>query len=338
MMNRRTFFAACAALPALTTSTPPGGQPTLPISVQSASRICFYKPRPDTWSDDTVTVAWIGHSTILIKMFGVTVLTDPVLFDRVGLYLFGTTFGLTRFVPPALPFEQIPKPDVVLISHAHLDHCDYYSLKQLTERHPNAITAIVAANTRDVVESLAWKSVVELDWHHALFLEVETPQEPRAELVVRALPVKHVGWRLPGDLDRAQGSANGRSFNAYLLEHKGKRIVFGGDTAYTETFADLGSQLAAKGQHVDIAMMPIGAYFPWRTVHCTPEEALQMSKAMRAAWFVPMHCNTFPLGREATHEPLKRLRDAFSAQMPPSGIQLAFDTIGKTFVLPNTSP
>jgi L-ascorbate metabolism protein UlaG (beta-lactamase superfamily) len=294
------------------------------------------------WSDDTVTVAWIGHSTMLIKMFGVTILTDPVLFDRVGLYVFGTTFGLTRFVPPALPFEQIPKPDVVLLSHAHLDHCDYYSLKRLTERHPNTITAVVAANTRDVVESLAWKRLVELDWHEELRLELQTLQEPSAELVVRALPVKHVGWRLPGDPDRAQGFAKGRSFNAYLVEHKGKRVVFGGDTAYTDAFADLGRQLAANGHHVDIAMMPIGAYFPWKAVHCTPEEALQMAEAMRAAWFVPMHCNTFPLGREATNEPLERLQTAFvrasthlSTHTTTNGIQLALDSIGKTFVLPN---
>ncbi|MCU0426042.1 MAG: MBL fold metallo-hydrolase [Candidatus Kapabacteria bacterium] len=290
-----------------------------------AKTIPVYRPNPENWSADEVTMAWIGHSTVLCNFFGCIILTDPILFERVGLYLFGATFGPTRLSPPALNIQTLPKPDVVLLSHAHMDHCDIQSLSALTEKYPREIDVVIAKNTKDVVQDLQWKSVREMDWNEHLRLETK-----HGELNIKALEVRHFGWRLPGDLDRAAGKRLGRSFNAYLLERNGKRIVFGGDTAMTGSFR---KAFFDDPQPVDIVIMPIGAYQPWKSVHCNPEEALEMARDMKAQYFVPIHCQTFPLGRESTFEPMERLQAAIRLQASP---KLALDAIGKTFVLPTS--
>jgi L-ascorbate metabolism protein UlaG (beta-lactamase superfamily) len=323
MANRRTFLRQTLAAGAFVAAPDMKPEPLSDPKYQAARAIPVYAPKPETWRDDDVTIAWIGHATFLINFFGVRILTDPALFDRVGVYAFGATFGPTRLSPPALSFAAMPNPDIVLLSHVHMDHCDMQSLESLTKRRPRGIAAITSKNTSDVVRDCAWKSLQELDWGESARIETE-----RGALEVRALEVRHFGWRLPGDPDRASGAKSGRSFNAYLLERGGKRIVFGGDTAMTDAF-----KRAFHGDErgVDIAIMPIGAYYPWRNAHCTPEEAWQMAQDMKARFFAPMHCNTFPLGRESTFEPIERLVAAAKGVYPPA---LALSAIGKTFVLP----
>jgi L-ascorbate metabolism protein UlaG (beta-lactamase superfamily) len=331
-MKRRNFLAASASasmlapLSRMETLGTDGHEAVADAEANASSdipSIPVFTPKPAEWRNDALTMAWIGHSTVLINFYGIWVLTDPILFERIGIYLLGTNFGPTRLSPPALPFDAIPKPDLVLLSHAHMDHCDVLSLKRLTAKFPNALPVIVAKHMKDVVADEPWKSVQELDWNQRITLTL-----PNGSLQVQALEVKHFGWRLPGDPDRAAGAKNGRSFNAYLLERTlpdgtVKRVVFGGDTARTDAFKRV--QVP-----VDVAIMPIGAYQPWRTVHCNPEEAVEMAEQMNARYFVPIHCNTFPLGREATAEPLQRLQGALQR----SSVELALGAIGKTFVLP----
>ena len=94
---------------------------------------------------------WIGHSTVLIQIGNTTILTDPVMFDRIGLYVLGYTIGLQRYTKPAIPVEQLPKIDIVLLSHAHIDHMDFETLNWLTNRSPNQISCITAKNTADII-------------------------------------------------------------------------------------------------------------------------------------------------------------------------------------------
>ena len=82
------------------------------------------------------TATWIGHSTVLLNIDGTTILTDPVMFNRIGVYVLGTTIGIPRYTKPAIPIEQLPKIDIVLISHAHIDHMDLETLNWLTEHNP----------------------------------------------------------------------------------------------------------------------------------------------------------------------------------------------------------
>ena len=275
-----------------------------------------FKPSPELWRDDEITLAWIGHSTVLINFYGVKILTDPVLFEKIGLFFLGMTFGPQRYSAPALELDEIPKPDLILLSHAHMDHMDYHTLLTITDKFPNKLDCITSYNTMDVISDLKWKSLQEMDWGSELeFLGIN----------FKAFEVNHFGWRYPWEKDRSKGyMEDGRSYNAYVLERNGKRILFGGDTALTELFKKV------DGGNIDIAIMPIGAYHPWRKFHCNPDEALIMaSEHLKAKYFVPIHCGTFKQGTEPTDEPLSWLNKSYKNY----NIELGWDKIGQTFAL-----
>jgi len=275
-----------------------------------------YKPDPALWRDIEINIAWIGHSTVLINFFGTTILTDPVFYERIGVNIFGMTFGPSRFTHPALTIDEIPKPDIILLSHAHMDHMDYESLSTITDKFSNEIHCITAHNTADVIAELKWKSLQEIDWGEETELQ---------GIKFNANEVKHFGWRYPWEKDRSNGyMQDGRSYNAVIIEKNGKKILFGGDTAYHEFFKPL------KDENIDIAIMPIGAYNPWKKNHCNPEEALIMAdEHIGAKYFIPIHTKTFKQGIEPIDEPLTWLNESISNYK----VELVIDDIGKTFTL-----
>lgn len=291
-----------------------------PLFINSDSRATpriklNYKPEPIKWNNNEITLSWIGQSTILINFFGKWILTDPVLFERIGVYFFGGSIGPSRLTPPALEIHEIPKPDIILLSHAHMDHMDYPTLKTFAEHYPNQIDVITAYLTKDVISDLPWKSLHVMDWNDELVLN---------DIRFLANEVKHFGWRFPWEKDRSRGyMKDGRSYNAYLIEYKGKKILFGGDTSLHDKFHRL------KNENVDIALMPIGAYNPWLRNHCTPEQALQMSDEIGAKYFIPMHTKTFKQGVEPFNEPIDRMKKA----APDFNIKIGLEEIGQTFVL-----
>jgi L-ascorbate metabolism protein UlaG (beta-lactamase superfamily) len=249
-----------------------------------------------------------------MNLFGTIIITDPVLFEKIGLDIFGITIGQSRYSEPALEIGQFPCPNFILLSHAHFDHMDYKTLSSFTDMYPGKINCITAFNTSDVIADLNWKSLKELDWNEEYFLN---------DVKFSAIEVKHFGWRFPFERDRSRGYfKNGRSYNAYLIEKKGKKVLFGGDTAMTNKFIPYGG--------VDIAIMPIGAYNPWKSNHCNPEEALKMAvNDLRAKVFIPIHCHTFRQGLEPINEPLKWLGNSAKNY----NIDLGLIKIGETFTL-----
>lgn len=274
-----------------------------------------YNPKPAEWSNDEVTVSWIGHATMLINFFGKWIITDPVLKSRVGLYFMGTSIGPTRLTPPALTIDEIPKPDLILLSHAHMDHMDYPTLSDFAERYPNQIDVITAYLTEDVIEDLPWKSLSVMDWGDKLKLQ---------GIDFTALEVEHFGWRFPWEKDRSRGfKKDGRSYNGYLMKRKGKSVLFGGDMRMHNKLEII------KNENVDIALMPIGAYNPWIQSHCTPEQALEMTDNINAKVFIPMHTKTFQQGREPFNEPIKRMLSA----APKFRTKIGLNEIGQTFRL-----
>lgn len=282
-------------------------------SVRYANNVL--KPDPACWNNNTITIAWIGHSTVLMNIFGKIILTDPVLFEKIGIYVWGTTIGQSRYSPPALSFDEIPQPDVVLLSHAHMDHTDYKSLKALTEKYAGKIDCITAYNTSDVAGDLKWKSIKEMDWND---------EHTLPGFSFKALRVKHFGWRYPWEKDRSKGfMKDGRSFNAYLIERNGKTILFGGDTALQDYF---GKDI---GRKADIAIMPVGAYNPWRFNHCSPDEALKMAKTAGAGVFIPIHCCTFKQGLEPADEPIKLVKK-YAVEFD---MNIGIEELGGTFTL-----
>ena len=271
------------------------------------------KPDPLSWDDSTITAAWIGHSTVLINFFGTRIITDPVLYDRVGLDFAGLfTLGPKRLVHSPLTPEELGSIDLILVSHAHMDHLDTATLRTFSRSTP----IVMARNTTDLLDGRGFDSVYELDWGQ--WTQV-------GDTRIEALEVKHFGWRYPWERDRSRGYEEGRSYNAYLVSKRGQSILFAGDTAYHEKFR----KLAQRTTPIILAVMPIGAYDPWIQNHATPEQALAMANHMGARYILPVHWRTFVQSEEPTLEPMERLKKATAGQ--PERIVL--DSIGQTWTL-----
>jgi L-ascorbate metabolism protein UlaG (beta-lactamase superfamily) len=266
-------------------------------------------PQPATWSDNAVTAAWIGHATVLINFYGVKILTDPIFAERCGVSLGITTAGPKRYYAPALAWEDLPKLDLVLLSHAHMDHMDLPTLRRLAPQVP----IITAKATTDLLAGLKPKQVTELAWS-----QNSTLKTANGDLQVEAFEVKHWGKRWPSEKIQ-------RGYNGYILRREGRAILFGGDTAETTLFRDLRS----RGPF-DLAFMPIGAYQPWIHAHCTPEQAVNMANDAGARYVVPIHHQTFQLSEEPMGEPIER----FQAALQQEKERIALKDIGETFVCP----
>jgi L-ascorbate metabolism protein UlaG (beta-lactamase superfamily) len=264
-----------------------------------------YIPLPQTWNSNAITASWMGHSTVLLNFYGMTILTDPVLFNRIGADAFVGTIGPKRYVAPALKPSQLPAIDVVLLSHAHMDHMDMATLRSL-QGNPHTVTA---HDTTDLLLDTALKKPKSLKWGESAKVSTR-----HGDLQVTAFEVKH--WGARWKVDRYRG------YNGYILEREGKKLIFGGDTAMTASFGNLRS----KGPF-EAAIMPIGAYQPWICSHCTPEQAVQMANAAGAKKFLPIHFKTFPLGREGVIEPMERLEAAIEHE------RIAWRDAGETCVI-----
>jgi L-ascorbate metabolism protein UlaG (beta-lactamase superfamily) len=272
-----------------------------------------HKPDPMSWSDMTITAAWIGHSTILINFYGTRILTDPVFSNKIGLNVARLmTLGPKRLVEPALTIHELPPIDLILLSHAHMDHLDLPSLEEFNRDIP----IVISKNNADVIDGLGTKEVHELDWRETITV---------AGVEIEAIQVRHFGWRFPWEEDRSRGNWNGRSYNAYLLKKNGKYILFGGDTASQDFFHGIRD----RGIAVELAMMPIGAYDPWIHNHCNPEQAVEMADVVGAKTIFPMHWGTFIQSDEPMQEPIERFKKAL-ARTPE---RIALESHGQTWVL-----
>ncbi|HWC59551.1 MAG TPA: MBL fold metallo-hydrolase [Verrucomicrobiae bacterium] len=262
-----------------------------------------FTPTPGAWNSNGITASWLGHSTVLINFYGVNILTDPVLMSHIGADVRLGTIGPKRLVAPALTPGQLPKIDLVLLSHAHMDH-----LNSATLRHfPGTTRAVTAHATADLLRDTRLRSPMELKWGDKV--QVNTSH---GEVEVEAFEVRHWGARWRHD--------SYRGYNGYIVAREGKKIIFGGDTAWSDSFRALRS----RGPF-EFAIMPIGAYSPWIQSHCTPEQAVQMANDAGAKYFLPIHFKTFTLGREGVVEPLERLQAAIEAE------RIGWKDIGQTF-------
>lgn len=268
----------------------------------------FAKPRPNEWREDRLTGAWLGHSTVLLNFFGIWIITDPVLFPRIGIQLPFFTIGPKRLTQPALTFAELPPIDLVLLSHAHFDHLDTRTLRCFGRN----TAAITAHRTADLLGRTHFQSVSELRWND----EMEFTSNA-GSLRVRAIRVNHWGARLRTDM--------WRGYNGYLLERNGHRVLFGGDTAWTKSFAELN-----HGRGIDLTLFSIGTYDPWVRSHATPEQAVAMCNAAGAKFIIPIHHQTFRLSAEPFREPIERFVSALEREPH----RIALREIGETFVVP----
>ena len=239
-------------------------------------------------------VMFLGHSSFLLSFGARSVLIDPVFSTRLVL--------LRRQRRPGVRVADLPALDVVLVTHAHMDHLNRVTLRKVA-RATRRLTGqgpviIVPRGVEDLVAGLGFREVRTLEWWQSTTLEASPESRDRAdELRVTLTPSKHWGARMFRDTHRG--------FGGYMIEQGEEKIYHSGDTAYFGGFREIRQRLGAPR----VALMPIGAYFPdsYRAVHTSPEEAIQAFCDVGAERMVPMHFGTFRLGREPMDEPVKRL-------------------------------
>jgi L-ascorbate metabolism protein UlaG (beta-lactamase superfamily) len=230
-------------------------------------------------------VTFIGHSSFLLQVGGKTVLVDPVFSTRLIV--------LRRQKRAGLLVDELPAIDVVLLTHAHMDHLDIASLRRVVRATKRlrgvAPEVVVPEGVEDLVARLGFAKMHRMEWWD----EIEVQG-----LRVTMTPCRHWGARLFRDTHRGYGG--------YCISDGLMKVYHSGDTAYFEGFAEIGRRLKP-----DVALLPIGAYFPdsYRAVHTSPEEAVRGFVETGARWMVPMHYGTFRLGREPMEEPPVRLME-----------------------------
>ena len=241
-----------------------------------------------TPNPEIAQVTWIGHASVLVQYQGVNILTDPVFSDRASPF---KTFGPKRYSPPGLAIDQLPKIDMVLLSHNHYDHCDLESLRQIG----NAPTYVVPLKNASLLQKAGIDGCQELDWDQ---------QTNVNGINIIHTPSYH--WSSRAINDRKEMLWGGYA----LTFANGFKFYFVGDSGWNERlFAEMGAQYGP----FDLGLIPIGAYEPrdfMKAAHVNPEEAVQIKQTMGVKQAIAIHWGTFVLTSEPVDEPPARLHSA----------------------------
>lgn len=240
-------------------------------------------PRPLAFENDNIRITFVNHSTFLIQVDGLNILTDPIWSHRSSPF---SWIGPGRMRVPGIRFEDLPRIHAVIISHNHYDHLDMPTLRTLSAAfHPRIITPLGVAQYLEE-ESLA--GAVDLDWWE---------EAPLSDSVsVQAVPAQHFSGR--GTLDR-----DATLWNGYVLKTSRGNIYFAGDTGYNDVIF---RQIGDRSGPMAVSLLPIGAYKPqWfmSPMHVSPEEAVLVHRDVRSRKSIGMHYGTFPLADDGQQDP-----------------------------------
>ena len=234
----------------------------------------------------SAAISFIGHASFLLRLGGLSILTDPVFSERCSPVSWA---GPRRVRAPGLALDALPRIDLVLLSHNHYDHMDLPSLRRIHARDAPAI--VTTLGNRDVLAGLG--TLRELDWW-------QTAQQ--GPLTITATPARHFARRGLRDLNRSLWAG-------FMLQLDAGMLLFAGDSGDGPHWAAIRSQLGAPG----VALLPIGAYAPrWMMapVHMDPAEAVAAHLALGARRSIGMHFGTFQLTDEAIDAPVLGLGEA----------------------------
>jgi len=247
----------------------------------------------DEWQslnkDSKNYAVWIGHATYLLNSGGITILTDPVFSNRASPVRFA---GPKRLIPPAMSLKELPRIDVITVSHNHYDHLDILSLKKLHDLNPSTIFLVPKGDKKLFIRK-GIKNVEEFLWWEDIDIKGTK---------FTFTPVQH--WSARGIRDR-----NKSLWGGWFIKSSERSLYHAGDTGYSQDFNVTRKKLGSP----DMAMIPIGAYDPqWfmSYSHVNPEEAVQISQDLGSRQSLAMHWGTFLLTDEEVLEPSVLLRKA----------------------------
>ncbi|TRZ92172.1 MAG: hypothetical protein D4R84_12855, partial [Rhodocyclaceae bacterium] len=247
---------------------------------------------------------WLGHSTVLIEIDGLRVLTDPVWGQRASP---SRLAGPKRFQPVPVPLRMLPPIDLVLISHDHYDHLDYPTVRELARRDVPFVTSLGVGSHLEAWGVPAHR-ITELDWWESHTL-------PEADLTVTAAPSQHFSGR--GLKDR-----NATLWSSLVVRSPRHAVFFSGDTGLTTEYSAIRERLGP----FDLVMLEVGAFHPaWGDIHLGPENALEALALLGGGAFLPVHWGTFSLAMHAWDEPAETLL----ALAPATGARLVMPRLGE---------
>jgi L-ascorbate metabolism protein UlaG (beta-lactamase superfamily) len=261
----------------------------------------------DVWSKQPssgLRVTWLGHSTMLIEIDGMRVLTDPVWGPRASP---SRLIGPKRFQPVPVTLRKLPPLDLIVVSHDHYDHLDYPTIRELAKLDTLFVTSLgVGAHLE------AWgvrpERIVELDWweSHAL---------PNVGLSITAAPSQHFSGR--GLKDR-----NSTLWSSFVIRSQRHSVFFSGDTGLTTEYQSIRERLGP----FDLVMLEVGAFYPaWGDIHLGPENALKAHALLGGGIFLPVHWGTFSLAMHAWDQPAEELLEL----APKTNAQLLMPQLGQ---------
>jgi L-ascorbate metabolism protein UlaG (beta-lactamase superfamily) len=248
------------------------------------------KEKPAARVDNGIRITFVNHSTFLIQVDGVNILTDPVFSERTSPVSWA---GPRRMRPPGIKLEDLPGIDVLLLSHNHWDHLDIGTVKKIHAlHHPKIVTPL---GVKAFLNQESVTGTNDIDWWEQV--------EINPLLKVQSVPAQHFSGR--GTFDR-----DATLWCGYVIHRRGGNIYFAGDTGYNDqTFNEIGERCTP----IRVALIPIGAYKPkWfmSPIHCSPEEAVKIHQAVRSKNSVATHFGTFPLADDGQAEPVVELNKA----------------------------
>ncbi len=245
-------------------------------------------PMPDLAPDTKAVVTFINHATFLIRLQGLTILTDPVFSERMGPIKF---VGPKRVRSPGINFEMLPKIDVVVISHNHFDHMDLETLTRLDGKfHPMFVVPI---GNGKFLKQQGLQNVTELDWWDKFRVQ---------DKKILLTPAQH--WSSRNYIDKCDALWGG-----YMIYADGVQIYFAGDTGYGSHFAELKKRLGPP----QLSLLPVGGYSPrsfMEVNHLNPEDAVKAHIDLGSPISFAMHFGTFQLSDEGIDEPILDLKAA----------------------------
>ncbi len=262
----------------------------------------------DAWlkpAGSGLRATWLGHSTVLVEIDGLRVLTDPVWGPRASP---SRLAGPKRFQPVPLSLQRLPPLDAVIVSHDHYDHLDLPTIRELVKLQTVPFITSLGVGAHLQAWGVPPERIIELDWW-------EHWQAPGAELRIHAAPSQHFSGRSLKD-------RNATLWSSLVIETPRHRVFFSGDTGLTTEYAAIREHFGP----FDLVMLEVGAFHPsWGDIHLGPDNALKAWQLLGGGAFLPVHWGTFNLALHDWDQPAETLLEL----APKLGAQLLMPRLGE---------